>query len=1434
MSRKSFRFLILLAALIFTLYLHSSCRSGTKPAPFDINSVKSYREIPGITEAEITDVEAIKSKRLSFSYGAVLSTEAFELSDGAAGAAGAGTYAGFTPLLCRLLSELFGIPFVPEFHDLDSVIGGVRDKRIDFTGELAAADARKLNCFATLPVAGRFLSIFTYGQGENIEKEENLNGLKVGFLRDTDTARLVLNFYPFLEFTSVDVRDSRDASEKLISGEIDAFVGDSLIAYDFPDTCPVKIREFFSMIYKPVSVVTANPGLTPLLKVIDKYMAAGGAARFGNLYREGSFIFTKQKLFRSFCAEEKDYLSRLAAEGGKLYIALENDNYPVSFYSEAEEKYQGIASDLLSEMGRLLDVDFKIYPGLGVAQEDLLNKLSTGALSMVSGSKYAKEAGDAFIWTSRPYTSFQGALISREHYPFLDMHQAAQTSTGIVGKTIHEEIYNKWFHDNPNLKYYSTKADAFTALDAGAVDLLMDTEYGVLFHSGISGADGHKVNILLSIPVMESFFRLSAGEYVLRSIIDKTQASINTAKIGKEWKTHSYNFSEKKGVSTPDLISASPIVLLLALVIMIALLIKDSETRKLLQNQMATLSAIYKSLPDLVFCRDTNSRYTSCNYHYEALAGESESLLKGRLPTDVARFSKEEAESFINTDAEVFAREQTVISEKWVTYPDGSSRLLEIIKSPLIQNKKITGLLGIARDITEHRQALEAATAASQAKSNFLAKMSHEIRTPMNAVIGMAELALYEKDIDAARNHIFTIKQAGANILAIINDIIDFSKIESGRLEITPDYYIFPSLANDVISIIRMRAMDSQLRFVVNIESNIPKELYGDVTRIRQILINILGNAVKYTKEGFVSLTVMGNFIDKETIVLVMEVMDSGQGIKEEDLKILFNEFTRLDVSRNRSVEGAGLGLAITRNIIRAMNGEIEVASEYGKGSCFTLYLPQKFRSAEKLAVVENPEKKSVIVYERRDIFANSIVYTIDNLGVKCTHAADESEFQKKLSRGHYDFIFIASMLFESGKHLISEYGTSSKVVLLAEFGEVVLNTDFVILAMPINPVSVANTLNGISEIFTYNEAGEKVASFTAPEARILVVDDIKTNLTVIKGLLMPYNMKVDSCQSGAEAINAVQANRYDLILMDHWMPEMDGVEATMRIRALGSGDDYFKTVPIIAVTANVLSEIQNMLLENGFSGFLAKPIDTVKLNSVLEKWIPAEKRNTLMQAESAAKGKTGRKRQIGIFEMEGVDTYKGIVSTGGTIANYLETLEVYYDDSLAIIEELNKALEAGNMKVYAIRVHALKSASASIGAAGLSEAAKDLEMAAMKNDLAFIREHNGAFLSDLKKLLETINCVLQGHRDNDEEMNGLADRETLCFRLAQLKTTLEILDAGKMYREIEGIQQLSLDDETRTAVRNISKNILIAEYDAALTLTEQLIKEVCNGKEQD
>jgi len=637
---------------------------------------------------------------------------------------------------------------------------------------------------------------------------------------------------------------------------------------------------------------------------------------------------------------------------------------------------------------------------------------------------------------------------------------------------------------------------------------------------------------------------------------------------------------------------------------------------------------------------------------------------------------------------------------------------------------------------------------ASRAKSDFLAKMSHEIRTPMNAITGMAELLLRGELSCEARSYARDIKQAGNNLVSIINDILDLSKIEAGKMEIIPVKYMLSSLINDTINIIRMRLMEKPIRFYTNIDGNIPDSLTGDEVRMRQILLNLLSNAVKYTEKGYIGLTITVDKQDDKQVLLRIDVADTGKGIKPEHQANLFDEFVRVDVKKNQGIEGTGLGLAITSRLCAAMGGKLSMKSEYGKGSLFTVIVPQGIETKEPFAVVEEPERKKILVYEGRVVYARSICWTLENLTVPHVVVTNQDDFASALYHDEWFYVFSGYGLYEKIKPLMEKSdsvfcgGKKPHLALMVEWGTEAYIPNVRFVSIPIQSLSIANTLNGKADNHNYYEVSGSsgVIRQTFPNARLLVVDDIATNLKVAEGLLSPYNAKVDTCLSGVEAIELVKRNKYDLIFMDHMMPEMDGIEATAAIRKLENRNEVpgknGKQIPIVALTANAVVGMPEMFIENGFNDFLSKPIDVSKLDEILDRWI-TEKERIINNKEQITENKDQ------ILAIPGVDVQKGVALLRGSLKAYKNILILFCKDVAERLSQLQIMPEADTLPAFIIQVHSLKSVSASIGAQEVSFHAAGLEAAGKAADMAFIREHLPDFTVQLAELEKNIRAVL-------------------------------------------------------------------------------------------
>jgi CheY-like chemotaxis protein len=654
------------------------------------------------------------------------------------------------------------------------------------------------------------------------------------------------------------------------------------------------------------------------------------------------------------------------------------------------------------------------------------------------------------------------------------------------------------------------------------------------------------------------------------------------------------------------------------------------------------------------------------------------------------------------------------------------------------------------------------ADAANKSKSDFLANMSHEIRTPLNAIIGMSELALQDPTGPVLPEYLANIRQVGSNLLSIINDVLDLSKIESGGIQLVAVSYRFSSLINNVVNVIRVRFHEKPILFLANIDAHIPDSLIGDEVRIRQILLNLLTNAVKYTEEGFIRLTATGTFMGDNNITLRFEVADSGIGIKEEDMKELFGNFTRLDLQRNQAIEGTGLGLAITRRLCLEMGGDTTVTSIYKKGSVFTAIIPQEYAEDSEAARVQDPEEKEVLLYDERSLYGDSVSVTLDNLGVPVTRVHRGEDFLAALGTGGFPFAFVSPGFAKQAAALVEDKKLRTTLALLANLEETSSFQGIPVILMPAYAVPVANLLNGVK---TPQGGRKSLVRFTAPDVRILIVDDIMTNLKVAQGLLSAYRTQVDICDNGRSSISKVKAKRYDLIFMDHMMPGMDGIEALTHIRALEG--EYFKQVPIVALTANALSGMEEMFISKGFNDYLAKPIDISKLNALMEKWIPLEKR-IKTTGESAAEASV----TTGVFNgkvLAGIDIPKGLERCQSDRI-YLDILRSYAGSMPGFLNTLGD-VSPENLGAYAVTVHGIKGASYQICADEAGRQAEVLEKAAKAGDWETIKKNNGIFIRTMETLLASLRDFLtQTEEKGDKPLLPAPDRELLSRMLAACK----------------------------------------------------------------
>jgi PAS domain S-box-containing protein len=1084
---------------VLLLIVLSACHKSAAHKPYEMPDYTSYRDIPGVTEDEIKVVEALREKTPFFVYGMLSCTEAFIGESGEIG--------GFTALFCKWLSQLFGIPFKPAIYEWGELITELETGKVDFTGEMTATAERRKTWFMTDAIAERSVKTFRLANSKPITEIIRSRPLRCCFLEGTttidDITSRLQGGYKIIQVDSYGA-----AYQAIKNGEADAFFDESPTEAAFDIYDDVISEDFLPIIYSPVSLSTKNPELRSVISIVQKALHNGSMDHLASLYKQGENEHRRHKLSMRLSEEEKTYIRSHPV----VSLAAEYDNYPISFYNKYEKQWQGIAYDILRELETLTGLTFKITNDQLTEWPELLRSLENGETSMISELLFSEDRIGLFLWPQSVILIDNFALISQSDYPRISINDILRIKVGLIKDTAYTSSFRNWFPDHKNTREYESSNTAFDALERGEVDMVMANLSQLLMLTNYYERTGYKANFMFNFS-SESTFGFNRNEAILCSIVDKTLRLIDTRGISGQWMRKTYDYSAKLARSQRTWLISVTVLFFCILVLLSILFLRNRRLGKWLETlvqkrtnelviQSATLTAAFEATPDLIFCKDLNSRFIRCNKTFENYFNIREADIIGKWDADALGISAESEEQYKERDRDVIRKGRTLVFEEYIPSADGITQLFETSKVPMMQDGQIIGLMSISHNITERKAMEEQAKSASRAKSAFLANMSHEIRTPMNAITGMTAIGRSAADAERKDYCFIKIEDASRHLLGVINDILDMSKIEANKFELSPVKFNFEKMIQSAVNVVNFRLDEKNQKFAVHIDKNIPKNLIADDQRLTQVITNLLGNAVKFTPEhGSIGLD--ARFLGEKDDLCTIEITisDTGIGISPEQQENLFNSFQQAEITTTRRFGGTGLGLAISKSIVEMMGGSIRVKSEQGKGSVFI-----------------------ITIKAGKSGYANDVI-------------------------------------------------------------------------------------NGLPPVEQNVKEGEPDLDGLFAGHHILLVEDVEINREIVLSLLEPTKLEIDCAENGAEAVRKFSEaqDAYKLIFMDIQMPEMDGYDATRRIRAIeaernagaNKGAESPKGVPIIAMTANVFREDIEKCIEAGMNDHVGKPLN---LDEVLEK----------------------------------------------------------------------------------------------------------------------------------------------------------------------------------------------------------------------------------------
>lgn len=1291
------------------------------------------------------------------------------------------------------------------------------------------------NFVYTKPILKSPWGIIAKKEDSNFLNLENLNDKKLAISKNNNEIKRLRKFYPEIKLRFY--KTPYEAIESVATGESDAAFGSChYFSFLIRDYSLDNFSIFPILEDKNIPVPEIRIGIRNdwgvFKSILDKSLAKIKKKIFKtmDLHWIVAYEYSKDKKDISFTAKEKNFIRE-----NKRLVYTDADWSPLSIITKSG-KHEGMIADYFNLISSKTGFEFVYKKSYSLSE--VLKSFKDGEVDLIPKIDI-KDGSIADLNFSKSFLSFPLVIVTREKETFIE------STSKLNGKKIaalENSESSAFVKDN----YPEINLVPSAGIEEGLLKVINGEVFAYVGHMAFVIESMRKLGLQsLKISgatefIFEHKIGVSGKDPELLSIVNKAIDSISEKEkreIYNKWIDVNYS-----GIYDPWVLWR---VITIALIVVGVIILWNRKLAKFnssLKESEKKFKDLSDLLPQMIYETDKNGILTYTNKFGFQLCEILESQIGKRKFSDLF-----DAKDKVRIDERIRLlniREGSGPSEHHLILYDGSRLPVINYFAPVYSGVKFVGTRGILIDISQRKEIEEAVKVADRAKTNFIARMSHEIRTPMNAIIGLSHLAL-RSDLDPVQtDYVKKIHDSAESLLKIINDVLDFSKMESNRLDLEFIDFSISSILKKLEDIIGLKAEEKGLDIVMDIDEEIPEILIGDPLRLSQVLINLANNAVKFTDQGRILISASLNNLSKDKASIIFKVSDTGIGLSKEEQDKLFRAFTQADESTTRKYGGTGLGLAICKYIIEAMDGEIGVESIKGKGSCF--YFSIDFTITKKSRKEFYLKKGGVEGLKALGMnlspdFGKEMKKNLDSMGINFenTHTEEKAlsliEASNDISR-KYDFIFLdyesaGDAAIESAKKIgmMQPFGTSS-VILIVSPGRVgsILKKSVEsgvswFLSKPVIESDLYDLLNGIhldskKGVIRYSPELKKLKLSVIRGADILLVEDEKVNQQVAKEFLIQAGFNVDIAENGETAVSAVGEKDYDVVLMDIQMPELDGIEATKRIRS----DERFADLPILAMTAHALQGDRGKSMDSGMNDHITKPIDPDELLFYLIKWIkpghrridnPEQYRNHDLEINE-------------IPEFINIDLSKGLSKFQGNYSFYRKILVFFHEDYSKKMDDANRFFENRDFKNLKRIIHSLKGVSGNLGAVKLFNKATEIDYELKYHNHEKVLDLYPEFIIYFENLLDEIETKLIFNLDldtDDEKITDFKNAEKLFSKLIPYLRNGDF----KVVSLVSDIKEtFQLDDNIKKLINEIES----FDFEDALKTIEIIKQDLTNS----